>query len=197
MRKFGFKEKIDKIIIDINDDNTMVRVLTINLAIFAVSGNFLLSNNTSTTDYLFLFSSILTLFGALLNTWYLARKKKRMLFFKEEQEKIYNETKEKIIKIFHLLVKIVYGVNKNKNNKNVDAFEYVFKDFNFVFDLVMELNLKDSLLSVDKCLGSPLEEKGAEINLVLDRLSDKTKYWSLALGTAFVICGILIKSVLE
>lgn len=81
LRKFGFKEKIDKIIIDINDDNTMVRVLTINLAIFAVSGNFLLSNNTSTTDYLFLFSSILTLFGALLNMWYLARKKKKNALF--------------------------------------------------------------------------------------------------------------------
>jgi hypothetical protein len=213
IEKFGFKVKLDEIINE--KDESLIPILTSNLAIFGVTSTILFNKvetELSAPILLILISAIISLIGALLNIWYLVRIKTRIDFLKKEQEEVYKKAEVSIIKMFDLLYKIVKinivqkieipkenteskddFIKKIKDDHKLDSFA---EELVFIPQIVLELALKESHSNFSKCLNAPLEEKFSKFKLFIDRLSDKSKNWALILSASFTLVALLIKFVI-
>lgn len=208
--KFSFRKVFEKIIN--NKDESLIPILTANIAIFAISSTIVFSSSgdTLTASLLLIFiSAILGLLGVLLNIWYLIRLKTRLDFFSKEQEKIYDKAEANIARTFDLFEKIIKLSSDKKegnfkeNNESTHEISKKLKSYTqadlvaeegvFIPLLIMELSVIETKMNITKCLDAPLEEEYAGLKLFIDRVSDKFKNWSLVLSSAFILGALLVK----
>ncbi|MCK9588144.1 MAG: hypothetical protein M0Q93_02140 [Terrimicrobiaceae bacterium] len=215
LEKFGFKEKLEESISNHFDKN-IIYVLSANIAIFCVSLTifFTASKKEILTApiILIVISAILTLVSILLNIWYLTRINTRILFFHREQGRIFQKTENNIAKTLTLFKKILKIdlttkvksvveeknssedlINKLKKDDDTNCVSLLKDDGLFIFFMIMDLAIKDTIINIDKSFGQPLDESHPRLKLIIDNLSDMTKNWGLILGAAFILSAILIK----
>jgi hypothetical protein len=210
LERFGFRKKLEDILNE--EDDTLVPILTVNLAIFAVAFAVLFganNHNLTASVLLILISGIIALLGALLNIWYLIRLKTRTTFLKKEQEEVFAKAEKNLTKTFDLFKKIISaGFSQRtqdilkRGGKHEDVMKELESDTNYEFLAdegmfipltIMDLSLKETSINLDRCLNSPLQEKLPRLKLFIDRLSDKSKTWALVLSAAFMLMALLIK----
>jgi hypothetical protein len=214
IEKFGLKTRIDEILNE--KDESIIPILTANLAIFAVSATILFGfngSNLTASILLIIIATFTSLLGSLLNIWYLVRVKTRTEFLKRENEKIFERAETDTIKMFNLMNKVINsslnqkiqilkekGADvdelKSKLNEN-DNLKYLPEELSFIPFIIMELALKNSYITMRRCMEEPLEEKAAQFKLFIDNLSGKSKNWGLIFSSVFILSALLIKFIVK
>lgn len=213
IEQFRFKKRLEEVFDE--KDESLIPILTTNLAIFGVASSILFNvsdNELSASILLILIAAIIALLGALLNIWYLIRLKTRIDFLKKEQENVFHKAEANIIKTFDLLKKIVKvdinqkiegfrekGLSKDElldKLKDDTTFDFLAEDSTFIPFTIMELALKETKLNIHKCLNEPLNEGYAGLKLFIDKLSSRVKNVAVALAAAFMLAATLIEFIL-
>lgn len=212
LERFGFRDKINGIIN--KKDSNSIYIFSANCCIFATCLSILFAAGKDeflkAPIILISISTITTLFGFLLNLWYMFRLEKRTLFFKKEQDEIFNKTENNITRLNEFTSKIIrYDLdhriehhtveNKlsilNDVKKDLDYIKFLTEEVSFLSVVAMDLSVKETIINYEKCFDEPLKENYSRIKLIIDRLSYKTRNLNLFLGSMFILAAILIKFV--
>lgn len=214
MQTFGARLQIEELLNE-DDDSHLPLILTANAAIFAVSCAILIAtseNGLTATRLLILVSAIFSLITIPLNIWYLVRIKVRMRKLRKEQEKIFQKTKQNIVKTLELFSGVIKLAVKQKaelcklqsNSKeefssmldqigqDKEELELIKDKGYFIFQNLVALSIYETMDNFEKALNSPLDERGAALKLFVDRISDRLKNWGLVINCVLIVCALLV-----